>query len=404
VPQDVLVSVEKLSKKRSRSMRNASAQGVADILREVVAAAPRPGLRPGEFWALRDISFELRRGESLAVIGPNGAGKSTLLKVLYGLLKPDNGSARVRGRVQAILELGASFHPLATGREAIDLAASLVGLSGRETAAYRDAVIAFSELEAAIDTPVQNFSSGMRARLAFGIATQLNPDLLLVDEALAVGDLAFQNKCVEYTKKFLAGGGAMVFVSHSSHQVQSVCTRGLLLSKGEVAFAGSAIEALNHMFETRTVGGRAGEQSASDDPRLHITSVSAEAAAGGDIYSGSSIRLTLRFHASEPLALQWGFSIWTPDLSVCLCGDFDETIRRVEAGAGEFSCLLPAVSLSGGQFAIRAGLIDAATGYPSALWGYSNPATLLLVKEKPGRRALSKLQANQLFDIQATWE
>ena len=404
MPQDVLLSAENLSKKRSRNIRRASAQGVADILREVVAAPACAQLRPGEFWAVRDISFDLARGESLAVIGANGAGKSTLLKVLYGLLKPDTGSVTVRGRVQAILELGTGFHPLATGREAIDLAAALEGLSGREMASYRDKVIAFAELEAAVDTPVQNFSSGMRARLAFGIAACLDPDILLVDEVLAVGDLAFQIKCVEYTKKFLLGGGALVFVSHSSHQVQSVCQRGMLLSGGEVAFEGTAIEALNHMFETRAQSGDHPQRSEAEGGGLSITSVSAEAVAGGEIYSGSPIRLRLRFRAAEAMALQWGFGIWTPDLSVCVCGDFDETIRKVEPGESEFSCVLPAVSLSGGRFAVRAGLIDAITGFPRALWGSTDAATPLLVKEKPGRRALSKLQANQLFDVEVTWE
>jgi lipopolysaccharide transport system ATP-binding protein len=404
VPQDVLLSARNLSKKRSRSIRKASAQGVADILREAVGAYPDAGLRAGEFWAFRDVSFELRRGESLAVIGANGAGKTTLLKVLFGLLKPDAGSATISGRVQAILELGAAFHPLATGREAIELAASMEGLSGAAAASYLHAVIAFSELEEAIDSPVQNFSSGMRARLAFGIAANLDPDILLIDEVLAVGDLAFQIKCIEFTTKFLAGGGALVFVSHSSHQVQSVCKRGLMLSHGEVAFEGSAIEALNHMFETRVVGSEPAEPAEFGDGRLRIMSVSAEPVDGTEIFSGSAIRLRLRFHAREPMALQWGFGIWTPDLSLCVCGDFDEAVRQVQPGVCEFACVLPEVSLSGGHFAIRAGLIDAATGYALALWGHTNGATPLLVKERPGRRALSKLQANQLFDLKVSWE
>jgi ABC-type polysaccharide/polyol phosphate transport system ATPase subunit len=403
-PQDVILRVEALSKKRSRSIRKAAAQGLGDILREATAAAPSPALRPGEFWALRDVTVELRRGESLAVIGANGAGKSTLLKILYGLLKPDTGSVFIRGRVQAILDLGAAFHPLATGREAIDLAAALEGLSGPAARTYRESVIAFAELDGAIDTAVQNFSTGMKARLAFGIAACLDPDLLLVDEVLAVGDLDFQIKCIEYTKDFLRRGGAMVFVSHSSHQVQSACNRGVMLTKGQVSFEGSAIETLNHMFESRAAGGQAPPGEAAGDSRLLITSVSAEAVSGGDIYSGSSIRLKLRYRAGEAMSVQWGFGIWTPDLSICVCGDFDETVRQIEPGTGEFSCVLPAVSLSGGRFAIRAGLVDAVTGFPLAYWGYANAATQLLVKETPGRRALSKLQANQLVDLQATWE
>jgi hypothetical protein len=141
-----------------------------------------------------------------------------------------------------------------------------------------------------------------------------------------------------------------------------------------------------------------------DDPRLGITSVTAEAVTGEEIYSGNAIRLRVKFNASEAMALQWGFGIWTPDLSVCVCGDFDETVRQVAPGSHEFSCVLPAVSLSGGRFAIRAGLVDAVSGVPLAYWGLTSAATPLLVKEKPGRRALSKLQANQLVDLQAAWE
>ena len=246
-----MISVSHLSKKYCHELRRGLWYGVRDIAREIIPRRGEAGLRPGEFWALDDVSFEVRRGESLAITGANGAGKSTLLKILYGILKPDRGEVRVSGRVEALIELGAGFNPVLTGRENVRVGAALHGLNARETAALMERVLDFSELGAFVDDPVQSYSSGMKARLAYALAANLDPDVLLVDEVLAVGDFAFQRKCVRHMQSYLAGGGALLFVSHNMYQMQAICERGFLLDHGRLTFEGSAVEMLNRLHELR---------------------------------------------------------------------------------------------------------------------------------------------------------
>jgi ABC-type polysaccharide/polyol phosphate transport system, ATPase component len=242
-----VIEVQNVSKRFSRGLRSALRHAVRDIAMEGAWWRERreATLRTGEFWALRDVSFELQAGESLAVIGGNGAGKSTLLKVMSGLLKPDTGRVVSRGRVRAIVELGAAFNAALSGRENIFLQAALYGYPRREVRAHVEAILDFADIGSFIDSPVQQYSDGMRARLGFAIAVHLAPDLLLVDEVLAVGDLAFQNKCLNHMRKYLAGGGALVFVGHAIHQVQAACDRGLVLEKGVPVFSGDVVDALD---------------------------------------------------------------------------------------------------------------------------------------------------------------
>ena len=193
--QQAILSVAHVSKKYAQQLRRSLWYGARDIARELVPFGSNESpLRPGEFWALDDVSFELERGSSLAVVGGNGAGKSTLLKILYGLLKPDRGEVRVRGRMEALLELGTGFNPLLSGRENVGVGAALHGFDGRQTSALLERVIDFAELGEFIDAPLQAYSTGMKTRLAYALSANLEPDVLLVDEVLAVGDVAFQDR------------------------------------------------------------------------------------------------------------------------------------------------------------------------------------------------------------------
>lgn len=190
------------------------------------------GLRPKEFWAVHDVSFELKRGECLGLIGRNGAGKTTLLKMLNGLIKPDAGRIEMRGRVGALIALGAGFNPILTGRENIYVNGSVLGLSKKEIDAKLDEIIDFAEIGEFIDTPVQNYSSGMSVRLGFAVATTLEPDILLLDEVLAVGDVAFRSKCFQRIGRVI-DKSCVIFVSHDPVQVSRICDECLYLASGK---------------------------------------------------------------------------------------------------------------------------------------------------------------------------
>lgn len=234
---DTLIKVEGVSKKFCRSFKKSLWYGMQDLGNELLGR--RHGgngeLRPEEFWAVKDVSFELKRGEALGLIGRNGAGKTTLLRLLSGLIKPDAGRIEMRGKVGALIALGAGFNPVLTGRENIYVNASMLGLSKHETTAKLDEIIDFSEIEDFIDAPVQSYSSGMQVRLGFAVAAHLNPDIMLVDEALAVGDARFQRKCYDRIQNMQSQGTAFIVVSHNPYQIESLCQKTAVMHKGAMS-------------------------------------------------------------------------------------------------------------------------------------------------------------------------
>jgi len=233
--QDVLVSVEGLNKKFCRELKTSLWYGVKDLASEFFGRTKNGSLRAKEFYAVNDVSFELRRGECLGLIGHNGAGKSTLLKMLNGLIKPDQGSITMFGRVSALIELGAGFNPLLTGRENIFINGQVLGFSRKEVQEKFDAIVEFSEIEDFIDTPVQNYSSGMKVRLGFAVAAQMEPDVLLIDEVLAVGDIGFVLKCFNRMDALLSNT-AIILVSHNIPQIARMCTQLILMKRGNVVY------------------------------------------------------------------------------------------------------------------------------------------------------------------------
>ncbi|GAB4451525.1 MAG: hypothetical protein OHK0029_00850 [Armatimonadaceae bacterium] len=204
----------------------------------------REGQSTGEFWALKDINFTIAPGESVGIVGHNGSGKSTLLKLLTGILQPTLGQIRVRGRIGALIEVGAGFHPDLSGRENIYLNGSILGLSRKEIAARFDRIVSFAGLENFIDTPVKRYSSGMYMRLGFSVAAHTNPDILLIDEVMAVGDTQFQNRCIRFLKDYLKQGGTVVFVSHAMAQVAEICQKTIWLDYGQLRFVGPTDDAI----------------------------------------------------------------------------------------------------------------------------------------------------------------
>ncbi|MEA5620670.1 ABC transporter ATP-binding protein [Cronbergia sp. UHCC 0137] len=234
---EILVSVQGVSKRFCRSLKKSLWYGLQDIGSEILGRKYEHELRPDEFWAVNDVSFELRRGECLGLIGRNGAGKTTLLRMLNGLIKPDKGRIEMRGRVGALIALGAGFNPILTGKENIYVNASVLGLSKKEIDNKIDEIIDFAEIGDFIDSPVQTYSSGMQVRLGFAIATALNPDILILDEVLAVGDAAFRFKCYRKIDSLLTKS-AVIFVSHNMPDVQRICNYSMLLSFGQVEYLG----------------------------------------------------------------------------------------------------------------------------------------------------------------------
>jgi len=240
---EVLVKVEGVSKKFCKTLKRSMLYGMQDITRNIVGLEPETDrLRPGEFWSVDDVSFEVRRGECLGLIGPNGAGKSTLLKILNGILSPDKGHVEIKGRAGALIEVTAGFHPMLTGRENIYINGAILGFSKKEIDDKFDEIVEFSELSDFMDTPVKHYSSGMNVRLGFAIAAQMRPDVLLIDEVLAVGDVGFQTKCINAIGEIMKNS-AVIFVSHSIATVAKVSTKACVLEKGKVAFLGDDVPA-----------------------------------------------------------------------------------------------------------------------------------------------------------------
>ncbi|HKD01372.1 MAG TPA: ABC transporter ATP-binding protein [Terriglobales bacterium] len=227
--------------------------------------------KEGRFWALRDITFDVPEGEVVGIIGRNGAGKSTLLKVISRITDPTEGFIKVRGRMASLLEVGTGFHPELTGRENIFLNGAILGMRKAEIVSKFDEIVEFAEVEKFLDTPVKHYSSGMYVRLAFAVAAHLNPEILIVDEVLAVGDVAFQKKCLGKMNEVSRGGRTVLFVSHNMAAVENLCRRGVVLERGKLVFDGPAKDAvhryLNSLAGAQNADGHIVDLSGASDRR-----------------------------------------------------------------------------------------------------------------------------------------
>jgi ABC-type polysaccharide/polyol phosphate transport system ATPase subunit len=249
--KETVISVENVSKKYCKSLKRSMYYGAVDIGRNMFGLSSRSErLRKDEFWALNDISFEVRKGETLGIIGPNGAGKTTLLKMLNGIFWPDKGKITVRGRIGPLIEVGAGFHPLLTGRENVYINAAILGMTKKEIDGKFDNIVKFAEIGDFIDSPVKFYSSGMFVRLGFSVAVHCEPDILLVDEILAVGDIDFQNKCLT-TISEIQEKASIVIISHNMNTIKLMCDRCLFLCKGNQIKLGGTSDILN--IYSRTV-------------------------------------------------------------------------------------------------------------------------------------------------------
>ncbi|MDD5198758.1 MAG: polysaccharide ABC transporter ATP-binding protein [Terrimicrobiaceae bacterium] len=307
----VVLALENVSKRFCRDLKRSLFYGVQDIGREVVGLSQRAGvLRKNEFWAVQDVNFELRSGDAVGIVGINGCGKTTLMRIVAGLIKPTTGRVTVRGRLAPLLALGAGFNPVLTGRENVFANMSVLGLTYQEIKDRFDDVVAFSEIGYAIDAPVQTYSSGMVARLGFACAISTQPDILLLDEVLAVGDMNFRRKCLERLFEMRSSGMSLVMVHHSPSILLSIAETALYLRRGEVVDfgpIGSVIQQYErHLIEDQK-GDRAamvnqtedGDQQASDE--AEILGVDMQSATGGPVKPGEDAVIVARFQVKQPI-------------------------------------------------------------------------------------------------------
>jgi len=269
VAADIVLRVENVSKRFVRGERYDSLRDlIPSTLAKLTGRTRSTPTAAKEFWALREVNFELNRGEAFGIIGANGAGKSTILKLITNIMKPTSGWINVRGKLSALIEVGAGFHPDLTGRENIYLNGTILGMRRAEIDRKFPAIVEFSGLADFIDTPVKRYSTGMYARLGFSVAAHVDPDILIVDEVLSVGDVVFQNRCIEKMNSIIRGGATVIFVSHNLRAIAELCPRSILLEHGKVRTTGPSQEVLREYLESC---GQEGRQAKSKE--LAITAV-----------------------------------------------------------------------------------------------------------------------------------
>jgi lipopolysaccharide transport system ATP-binding protein len=400
------LSAQGVGKKFAKSLGQALRYGLADITRELILSdSATKNLRPGEFWALDDVSFEIHRGEALAIIGRNGSGKSTLLKLLYGLIKPDVGEITIRGRMAAIIELGAGFDPILSGRENVFINASILGLSREEVEELLPAIIEFSGLRDFMETPVKFYSSGMRARLAYSIATNLSPDVFLVDEVLAVGDTEFRQKCLRNMVNYVEDGGSLILVSHTAVQIQSVCNRGIVLDSGKSCFSGTALEALDHYYRSglhhQDKPPARFESLENADCTIEAVQIEPDPDTGA-IRTGREFSLMITAVLQREAEVVASVSILARDLLTVVTTENSE-LRRCAPGRHVFRFRIAELPLMAGLFHVRGALREGERRLPLATFGFQDSPRSFLVGGDPTRENVRAQATGQLVRIEGEW-
>lgn len=403
----VTVQFEHVSKRYQLGLTRTS-------LPTLVSRGLRSALRSGagtaagqEFWALRDVSFELNRGESLALVGRNGAGKTTILKLLACITKPTTGAIHTHGQLSALIELGAGFHPDLTGRENIYLNGAILGLSRKDVERRFDEIVDFSELEQFIDTPVKRYSSGMTVRLGFAVASCIEPDILLVDEVLAVGDASFQQKCLRRIQTLLNGGTSIIFVSHNFYLVQAVCEKALYLDHGVLRAVGPTQDVID-VYEHDLHQERARKFVAADRPQngaveqeaIEITQVDVVGSDADLFHSHEPVQIRIHYNAYQPLGRVHAsaFVVRSDGLTCCMLrtklDDFELDVRR---GQGVVTATLQPLQLVSGTYFVEA-------------W-FLNESDSMGITTRPGRSdwfsvkgsALSYTDTGGVFEPRTSW-
>lgn len=366
---DIAIRVENLGKR----YRIGSRQEAYGTLRDTIVSAvqaPLRGLRGSgrnsreEFWALRDVSFEVKRGEVLGIVGRNGAGKSTLLRILSRVTYPTAGRAELHGRVGSLLEVGTGFHPELSGRENIYLNGAILGMTKSEIEQKFDAIVEFAELEQFLDTPVKRYSSGMYMRLAFSIAAHLEPEILIVDEVLAVGDAAFQKKCLGKMENVAREGRTVLFVSHSMPTILALCERVCLLDAGKLIDQGPPPQVVQHYLESQMsveIIPLDQRHDRSGDGSVRMLSLQIESADEDKIIRSSSrLKLTIDYRSERPVRYpQFVVSVYD-DMDVglfLLHNEFVGGLPEILPPTGTVACLTDPINLTPGRCVVHLELL-----------------------------------------------
>jgi lipopolysaccharide transport system ATP-binding protein len=414
---DTIVRVEGVGKQfriagvqpRYRALRDSLAEMATAPFRRARAVFQGRAVEGSEqkLWALRDVSFEVRRGEVLGIIGRNGAGKSTLLKVLSRITPPTTGRITLDGRVGSLLEVGTGFHPELSGRDNVYLNGAILGMRRTEIARQFDDIVEFAEIEQFIDTPVKHYSSGMYMRLAFAVAAHMEPEILVVDEVLAVGDMAFQKKCLGKMEAVSKAGRTVLFVSHNMRAIRNLCRRCLLLGGGRVLFDGGTAEA-TVQYQGQGQNLEIGAHTAVNNPELRrgdgaarFTGVSIEDVTGQcrfEFLMGETVRLKFRYEVFQPLKdLYFFLVVGVGTLNVASTRQF--LASNVQAGkTGEFTVELPDLCLRPNEYTLYIYLNDAELHPYDSLINLTNP---LIVRTEKGLQELNfnPSQPNGFFGV-----
>jgi lipopolysaccharide transport system ATP-binding protein len=397
---EVLLQAEGVGKKFCRSLKRSMWYAGVDIARSVCHRPPPAGLlRKDEFWALDKVSFELRRGECLGLIGPNGSGKSTLLRVLNGILPPDSGRVTLRGKVGGLIQVGAGFHPKLSGRENIYISGAIRGMGRKEIDAKFDEIVAFSGIGEFIDMPVQFYSSGMSVRLGYSVAAHLNPDILLLDEVLAVGDVAFRFKCLSHMRQKIAAGCTPIFVTHSMDQLAFICSRVIVFAHGRMIFDGGVDEGIAVYQDVLTSDGRDGDRKAGPitfNPGATLGFARLVSHPDGWVRTGDDIVIRFGVEVKEPVGeLRLSARVENPANGniASIDSGFSDIVIPGRPGRQVVEVRLPAVPLLPGAYNFKLLLQERESLKPFVRWlnavpfrvgdrGDSKPRFLLTLRDR----------------------
>ncbi|PZV27801.1 MAG: ABC transporter ATP-binding protein [Snowella sp.] len=376
---DTIIQVENLSKKYIIGHQQ---QGRYTALRDVLANSTKSLLKnihnpkfkahnsqKEDFWALKDVSFEIKQGDRVGIIGRNGAGKSTLLKILSRIVEPTTGRIGMKGRVSSLLEVGTGFHPELTGRENIYLNGAVLGMSKKEITRKFDEIVVFSEVEKFLDTPVKRYSSGMYVRLAFAVAAHLEPEILILDEVLAVGDTEFRKKCLGKMEDVSKEGRTVLFVSHDMVSIRSLCNQAYLLSSGQITAYGAADKVIDHYLES-TKNSMLNEvplekrTDRSGDGSVRIISFQIEDADGKPVISSNSrLKLTIGYSSDNSIIRpQFSATIYDYDREIgiiSLHSGFAEGLPNKIPNAGYITCVTEPLCITPGRCYINLSILNA---------------------------------------------
>jgi lipopolysaccharide transport system ATP-binding protein len=380
---DSIITVENLSKRylvghqsvassRYTALRDVIARGARDFVRKAADMAHGRQVVQGdeveEFWALKDVSFEVKRGEVLGIIGRNGAGKSTLLKILSRITEPTEGRVVLRGRVASLLEVGTGFHPELTGRENIFLNGAILGMTQREIRKKFDEIVAFAEVDRFLDTPVKRYSSGMYVRLAFAVAAHLEPEILVVDEVLAVGDAEFQKKCLGKMSEVAGGGRTVLFVSHNMGAVRSLCSRAIVIADGKLIASAPAPQAVEIYLQSSTAHLADGSEwcwknsEMPGDETMRVARVALARSNGQparEFRSDEKFQIKIQYEQKtliRGIRISLQFVTQLGEIAFTTCDHSSRDKDKFLSGIYQTTCWIPEKLLNIGQYTIRLGI------------------------------------------------